>query len=54
MAYEQPTRQNPVFVKLPGKPIRAFRDQLELGRVLRDEYHLRNVADITSCSTCHR
>ena len=54
MTYEPPTEQNPVFVKLPGKSTKAFHDQLELGRVLRDEYHLRNVADITSCSTCHR
>jgi hypothetical protein len=54
MTYEQPTAQNPVFVKLPGRPTQAFHDQLELGRVLRDEYHLRSVADITSCSTCHR
>jgi hypothetical protein len=55
MAYEPPSAQNPVYVKLaPNQPVKKFTDQMELGRVLRDQYHLRNVADITSCSTCHR
>jgi hypothetical protein len=31
-----------------------YEDQEELGRVLVNEYHLRTVQDITSCSTCHR
>jgi hypothetical protein len=29
-------------------------DQLEQGRKLASEYHIRSVADLTSCSTCHR
>ena len=54
MKYEPPSVQNPVYVKLAGQPTQKFTDQLELGRILRDQYHVRNVADITSCSTCHR
>lgn len=30
------------------------RNQLELGRRLVKEYHVRSARDITSCSTCHR
>lgn len=33
---------------------RAFTDQLELGNYLKQLYKVRSVADITSCSTCHR
>ena len=29
-------------------------DQLEQGRKLANEYHIRSAADLTSCSTCHR
>lgn len=49
MRYEQPSGRNPV--EFEGK---NYTDQIALGNVLKDRYHLRSVADITSCSTCHR
>jgi hypothetical protein len=49
MRYEQPSSDKPVTVE--GKP---YTDQLALGTELVHEYNLRSVADITSCSTCHR
>ncbi|HTC95909.1 MAG TPA: cytochrome c3 family protein [Terriglobales bacterium] len=54
MKYEPPSAQNPVTAKLADGSTRTFTDQLEMGTVLRKEYSLRKVADITSCSTCHR
>jgi hypothetical protein len=32
----------------------VYTDQLALGNVLKGQYHVRTVEDITSCSTCHR
>ena len=29
-------------------------DQLEIGRKLHDEYQIKDVRTLTSCSTCHR
>jgi hypothetical protein len=49
MRYEQPSSSQPVVVD--GK---AYTDQESLGRDLMKKYSLRSVADITSCSTCHR
>ena len=49
MRYEQPTSAAPVVVD--G---RSFTNQSELGSALVEKYHVRNVKDITSCSTCHR
>ena len=49
MRYEEPSTAKPVT--LDGK---AYTDQLELGTDLVKKYNLRTVADITSCSTCHR
>jgi hypothetical protein len=49
MRYEQPTTLKPLT--LNGK---EYTDQLMLGNDLRQQYKLRTVADITSCSTCHR
>ena len=49
MRYEQPTSAKPVVVD--GK---AYTDQLALGQALHAKYKVRTVADITSCSTCHR
>jgi hypothetical protein len=49
MRYEQPSGSQPVVVD--GK---AYTDQESLGRDLMKKYSLRSVADITSCSTCHR
>ncbi|HUJ95596.1 MAG TPA: cytochrome c3 family protein [Terriglobales bacterium] len=49
MRYQQPTEANPVVVD--GK---EYTNQLSLGNDLVKKYQLRTVADITSCSTCHR
>jgi len=49
MRYKQPSADNPVVVD--GK---TYSDQLALGTDLVKKYKLRTVADITSCSTCHR
>jgi hypothetical protein len=49
MRYEQPSSFKPITVD--GK---AYTDQVELGNDLKKKYNLRTVADITSCSTCHR
>jgi hypothetical protein len=49
MRYQQPTSANPVAVD--GK---SYDDQAALGAALVDKYHVRNVKDITTCSTCHR
>ena len=49
MRYEQPSGQKPML--LDGK---IYTDQRSLGVDLIKKYNLRTVADITSCSTCHR
>ncbi len=49
MRYETPSSDKPL--ELDGK---EFTDQLTLGSHLVKKYNLRSVADITSCSTCHR
>jgi hypothetical protein len=49
MRYEQPSTFKPLV--LDG---REYTDQLSLGNHLVTKYNLRTVADITSCSTCHR
>lgn len=49
MRYEQPSTLNPLSVD--GH---EYTDQLALGKDLVKKYKLRTVADITSCSTCHR
>jgi hypothetical protein len=49
MRYEQPASHQPVVVD--GK---QYTDQISLGDDLVKKYGLRGVADITSCSTCHR
>ena len=49
MRYEPPSTSQPVVVD--GK---EYTDQTSLGRELVKKYNLRTVADITSCSTCHR
>jgi formate-dependent nitrite reductase cytochrome c552 subunit len=49
MQYQQPNAERTVAVD--G---REFSDQLALGGYLKTKYRLRSVADITSCSTCHR
>jgi hypothetical protein len=32
----------------------APQDQIALGLKLKQEYHIRDERDLTSCSTCHR
>src|SRR5881396_8320 len=49
MRYEQPSSGK--MVTVDGK---SYTDQLSLGTDLVHKYNLRSVADITSCSTCHR
>jgi hypothetical protein len=49
MRYESPSSGKPLMVE--GK---EYADQLSLGLDLVTKYKLRTVADITSCSTCHR
>ena len=49
MRYEQPSSGK--MVTVDGK---SYTDQLSLGTDLVHKYNLRTVADITSCSTCHR
>ena len=49
MRYEEPSSGKPIMVD--GK---TYTDQISLGRDLVTKYKLRTVADITSCSTCHR
>ncbi len=49
MRYEQPSSLKPV--SMDGK---QYTDQISLGKDLAQKYKLRTVADITSCSTCHR
>jgi hypothetical protein len=49
MQYQPPTEAHPVSVD--GK---SFTDQIDLGNFLVKKYNVRSVADITSCSTCHR
>ena len=49
MRYEEPSSAKPIMVD--GK---TYTDQISLGRDLATKYKLRTVADVTSCSTCHR
>jgi hypothetical protein len=49
MEYKPPSGSAPVT--FDGK---EYTDQLDLGTDLVKKYKLRTVADITSCSTCHR
>jgi hypothetical protein len=49
MRYEQPSTLKPLT--LDGH---EYTDQIALGTDLVKKYKLRTVADITSCSTCHR
>lgn len=49
MRYQQPSNDQPL--SLDGQ---EFTDQRTLGKYLIQKHNLRTVADITSCSTCHR
>jgi hypothetical protein len=49
MRYQPPSGATPVVVD--GH---SYTDQVELGTALIKKYNVRNVPDITNCSTCHR
>ena len=49
MQYQPPNASHPIIVD--GA---SYTEQRALGRALIKKYNLRTVADITSCSTCHR
>ena len=49
MRYEPPGLGN--HVDFNGT---TYKDQTELGNVLKTQYKVRSVKDITSCNTCHR
>ena len=49
MRYEQPSSDKPATLD-----DKQYTDRLSLGTDLVHKYNLRSVADITSCSTCHR
>jgi hypothetical protein len=57
--YKPASSSNPITVRFArwkgreGKEM-TFTKQSELGKALIQEYGIRSVADITSCSTCHR
>ena len=54
MKYQQPGHDVTVYAKLADGKVWAFKNQMTMGKKLMDEYHVRNVKDITSCNTCHR
>jgi hypothetical protein len=43
----------PLGITLPAS-YRKFTDQMDLGRYLTAEYHLRTANELSSCETCHR
>jgi hypothetical protein len=49
MEYQPPAAGHPVTIK--GD---TYIDQESLGQALLQQYQVRSVRDITSCSTCHR
>jgi len=53
MRYEQPSTTPPFQheVAFNGE---KYHDQIDLGTAIKKQYKVRSVADITSCSTCHR
>jgi hypothetical protein len=53
VAYEQPRGDRPVVVRT-GADVREFRNQLELGRFLKETYRVSSIEHMTSCSVCHR
>jgi len=53
MRYEQPS-STPPFQNEVAFNGEKYHDQIELGTAIKKQYKVRSVADITSCSTCHR
>jgi cytochrome c peroxidase len=54
MKYQQPGHDVTVYAKLSDGVVHAFHDQMDMGKKLMQEYHVRSVQEITSCNTCHR
>jgi hypothetical protein len=44
---------SPMGVLLPAS-YRKFTSQIDLGRYLTSQYHIRPPNELTSCETCHR
>ncbi len=49
MAYQPPSSAKPVM--FDGK---SYTKQAELGKAIKEKYHLRTTLELTSCETCHR
>ena len=43
----------PMSVTMPAS-YQKFTSQMELGRYLTEQYHIRPPNELTSCETCHR
>src|SRR5439155_18234219 len=43
----------PLGVTMPAS-YEKFTDQMELGKYLTAQYHIRNPQQLSSCETCHR
>jgi len=43
----------PLGIKMPASYTK-FTDQMELGKYLTSQYHIRNPQQLSSCETCHR
>jgi hypothetical protein len=43
----------PMAVLVPAS-YRKFTSQIDLGRYLTSQYHIRPPNELTSCETCHR
>jgi hypothetical protein len=44
----------PMAVLVPASKYRKFTSQIDLGRYLTSQYHIRPPNELTSCETCHR
>ena len=43
----------PLGIAMPASYTK-FTDQMELGKYLTAQYHIRNPEQLSSCETCHR
>ena len=43
----------PLGIAMPAG-YKMFTDQMELGKYLTSQYHIRNPEQLSSCETCHR
>ena len=44
----------PMAVLVSASKYRKFTSQIDLGRYLTSQYHIRPPNELTSCETCHR